>query len=110
MITAVVPDDGADLEILKALRAEKGIVQAYSFACLGSSATAEAKTKPGKLPEPTMVRMVEVLVPERDADDVFDFISQVARVIENGRGLVWQESAPFSTPYELPEGVPDERA
>ena len=108
LITAVFVDDGTDLALLKALRSDKGIIRASSTSCLGSSITAEARTKPGKLPEPLMVRKVEILVPEDRADELFDFVCEHARITEPGRGVVWQTSAPFCTPYELPPGLPEE--
>ena len=108
MITAAVADDGTAREILTRLRNEKGILRAYSSGCMASSVTMEAKTKPGKLPEPMMARIVEVLVPEDRASEVFDFLCEIARVDEGGRGAVWQGGSTFCTPFELPPGVPDE--
>ena len=108
LITAVVADDGTDLDLLRALRSQRDVIRASSTSCLGSSITAEARTKPGRLPEPVMVRKVEILVPEDRADDVFEFVCVHSRLTELGRGVVWQTSAPFCTPYELPEGLPEE--
>ena len=109
LISAVVAtDDGTDLAILKALREEKGIVQAFSSACLGSSITTEARTKPGRLPEPIMIRLIEILVPESRADEIFEFVCQAARLDEPGQGAVWQTGSGFCTPFELPGGVPEE--
>ena len=109
LITAVVVDDGTDLALLDALRSKKGVIRAHSASCLGSSITAEARTKPGKLPEPVMVRKVEILVPEDRADELFEFVCEHARLAELGRGVVWQTAAPFATLYELPAGLPEER-
>ncbi len=108
MIAAVVADDGTDLKILRGLREEQGIVQAFSQPCLGSSITAETKTRHGKLPEPDMVRLVEILVPESRAGDVFDYVCAVSGIDAGGRGLVWQSGSAFCTPFTLPDGVPDE--
>jgi hypothetical protein len=108
IICAVVADDGTDLNSLRGLREDHGIVQAFSQHCLGSSITADAVTRHGRLPEPDMVRLVEILVPESRADDVFDYVCVVAGIHEGGRGAVWQTRSAFCTPFALPEDVPDE--
>jgi hypothetical protein len=110
IITAIVNDDGSDLKILEALRSELGIVRANSSSCFSSSSLSEAKTKPGKLPEPILARIVEVIVPAKQADEVFDFVCRNTKMDHIGAAMVYQSTAPFCTPYELPEGVPDETA
>jgi hypothetical protein len=108
LICAAVLDDGTDLQILEALRAEKNVLRANSISCLSSSVAAESRTKPGKLPQPVMGRLVEILVPEADAEDIFAFVCRLAVSTDEDGGVVWQSAAPFCTPYELPAGVPDE--
>ena len=110
LISAALPDDGSDLRLLRALRAEKGVLRANSISCLGSSVTLEARTKPGKLPQPIMARLVEILVPESHADDIFEFVCRIAITGDWGGGVVWQSVAPFCTDYAMPEGVPDEES
>jgi hypothetical protein len=107
-ITAVLPDDGTDLTVLKALRRELGIVTARSMACRGLSILAAAETKPGKLPEPTHACTVEVLVPAPEADDVFEFVCQRANINRLHGGVVMLGSTAFCTPFQLPEGLPEE--
>jgi hypothetical protein len=107
-ITAVLPDDGTDLALMKALKQEKGIVSSRSMPCRGLSILASAATSPGKLPEPTHACAVEVLVPEADADDVFDFVCQSAHIDRLHGGMVMLGPRVFCTPFELPEGVPEE--
>lgn len=108
MITVVLADDGTDLALMRALRTEKGVIRANSTSCFGSSILAEAKTRPGKLPEPMIVRRVEILVAEADVDEIFEFACQHADMGHPDGGVVFQSAAPFCTPYVLPEGVPDE--
>ncbi len=110
LICAAVKDDGTDLEVLRALRSEKGVLRANSISCLSSSASSEARTKPGKLPQPTMGRLIEILVPDDQAEDVFDFVCGLVVTGELDGGVVWQSPAPFCTGYALPEGVPEEHA
>lgn len=110
LITCVMvnSDKRDDLDLLKALRAEQGVIRASTSPCLSSSLLAEAKTKRGKLPEPVLARHVEVLVAEAEADNVFEFVCQHARIDRLGGGAVMQMPAPFGTGYSLPEGVPEE--
>ena len=110
LISVALPDDGSDLRLLKALRTEKGVLRANSVACLGSSVNAETRTKPGKLPQPIMARLVEILVPESHADDVFEFVCRLAITGDRNGGVVWQSVAPFGSDYAMPEGIPDEES
>ncbi len=65
--------------------------------------------RPGKLPESELVRMVEVVVPESEARDLFAFIFDVAGIDRPGGGIMWMGRRVSATPYVLPSDVPDER-
>lgn len=108
LISVALPDDGTDVRLLTALRAENAVLRADSIACLSSSLNGEARTKPGKLPQPEMARLVQILVPERDAAELFEFVCRTAITEDADGGIAWQSSAPFCSDYALPEGVPDE--
>ena len=108
LISVALPDDGTDVRLLTELRSKKGVLRADSLSCLASSVNAEARTKPGKLPQPSMARLVHILVPEDDAPDLFEFVCQIAVTDDVNGGVVWQSAAPFCSDFVLPEGVPDE--
>ena len=55
-----------------------------------------------------MARMVRVVVPEAEADALFEFIYKTARVGRDGGGVVLQNALLTSTPFVLPEGVAEE--
>jgi len=108
LITVLVPDDGSDLELMLALRTDRGVGSVTSTACFESSVITQARPKHGKLPEPTLARMVDVLVSDEDADGVFDFVCGLPIIDRHGGGVVFQHSAPKATFLELPADVPDE--
>jgi len=107
-ITCIIDDDGSDMTLLAKLRKQKGVISANSSHCYGSSIHNEVRTKPGKLPQPVLARMIQIVVPESDANDVFDFVCKNAGIDTIGGGVVFQGPLSFGTHYSLPEGVPDE--
>jgi nitrogen regulatory protein PII len=110
LITCVLPDDGSDKVLMRKLRQEKQIINASSVACRGVAVLQSAQSKRNRLPEPHLVRMVEVAVAEEDADALFEYIYATAGIGHKGGGTLFMGPLITMTPFELPEGIPDEKA
>ncbi len=108
LITCLLPDDGSHKTLLEALRHEKKITRAEVVSCLAMGSVADAKVKPGTLPDAFLAKLVRVVVPEAEADALFEYIYEKARVGRDGGGLVLQNALVTSTPFALPEGVAEE--
>lgn len=83
-------------------------IRANCISCLALPVLTETKVRRGKLPEPLLARVIEVLVPEADAQAMFEFVCQHAGIDREQGGIVMQAPAPFCSTYVLPAGVPDE--
>ena len=93
---------------MRALRDEKQITTANSASCLGLGVLAEAETEYGDLPESTLVRKVDVLVPAPDADELYDYIYTTANIGRVGGGVIWLGPVSLASEFELPADVPVE--
>ena len=63
-----------------------GIIRAGSETSRSIGALADVKTKRGKLPEPDLVKLVNLICSEDQADEIFDFIFWFAQIDKPASG------------------------
>ncbi|MBF0357741.1 MAG: hypothetical protein HQL70_03980 [Magnetococcales bacterium] len=107
LITCVLPDNGIDSELLKLLKEKKDIITANSFKCRGVAGAADGKRGKKNL-EVKSVRVVEVVVPAKQAEDFFEYIYDKTDMGSEDSGFMYQCDLVGATPFILPEGIPDE--
>lgn len=109
LITCILPDKGQDMLLLKALRAEKGIISANTFQCRGFGLQLRRRYMGKRQVAGYSVRVVTVVVQEDRADDLFEYIYYQVNFDLPCPGLIYQGSLLAATPYMLPAGVLEEK-
>lgn len=94
--------------MIQALRQEKGILTSTSKPCRGIAVLRQSLTRPGRLPESELVRKVEVMVPDIEVDEMFEFIHELAGIGKPGVGVMWLGQKISSSLYSLPADIPEE--
>lgn len=109
IITCILPDEGQDMALLKALRKEKGVISANTFQCRGFGVRLRKKFKGKHQVAAYSVRVVTVVVAEDQADELFEFIYYRVNFDHPCPGLIYQGNLLAATPYALPAGVLEEQ-
>jgi hypothetical protein len=109
LITCVLPDDGTEKKLIRALRDEKQIFRANSTSCMGLAIQGDARTTFGELPEPALARKVDVVVPESNADELYKYIYEKANIGRPQGGVIWLGALTLTSPFVLPDDVPVEK-
>ena len=109
IITCILPDEGQDMALLKALRREKGVISANTCQCRGFGVRLRKRYKGKHQVAAYSVRVVTVVVPEDQADELFEFIYYRVNFDHPCPGLIYQGNLLAATPYTLPAGVLEEQ-
>jgi len=109
IITCILPDEGHDMALLKALRAEKGIISANTFQCRGFGLQLRRRYKGNRQVAGYSVRVVTVVVQADLADELFEYIYYQVNFDHPCPGLIYQGNLLAATPYTLPAGIQEEK-
>ena len=109
IITCILTDEGQDMELLKDLRTEKGILTANTFQCRGFGPRLRKKYRLRRQDAGYSVRVVTIVVQEEQADELFEYIYYKVNFDHPCPGLIYQADLLAATSYSLPAGVYDEK-
>ncbi len=106
LITCVLHSENVGKELLRTLYKERQITRANSVSCRGFASLFETEAK--ELPEPHFARLIEVIVAEAEADEVFDFIYHKAGLEKPGGGVVFMAPLLGANTFLLPQNIQEE--
>ena len=103
LITCILPR-GTALDVLQKLRDEKGVIEAAANSARGmGKLTPLAHRGVGGETEKDMLN---VLVPADRADELFEYLYDIARINRPHGGIIFMTRLGRSTPFILPELAP----
>ena len=104
LITCFLPK-GTGIDVIEKLKNEKGIVTANVNSARGIGKF----TRLGKgLGEQTEKDLVSVIVSSDQADEIFEYIYDIANINRPHGGIIFTSNLQYSTPYILPD-IPEEK-
>lgn len=108
LIYCILPDDGTERRLLHWLRDQPGLTRANSVYCRGLAMPPQATTRRAPLPEPSLMRLVTIVVAADQADALFDQIYAQAELHRPGGGTLLMTPLTFATPFMLPQDLANE--
>ena len=109
LISCLLNSENAERELLQALYDELQITRANSINCRGYASLFEARAKTGTLPQPHFSHLIEVVVSQSNADELFDFIFRKAGLDKPGAGIVFMAPLYGASHFSLPDEVLKEK-
>jgi len=107
LITCIINSEAisktSEKELLQTLYDEKKIVRANSIHCRGYAPLHETKLKNSTLPQSHFSRLIEIIVPSEEADQVFEFIFHKLNIDRPGVGVMHIKSLNYSSGFSMPE-------
>ncbi|UHD18040.1 hypothetical protein [Thiocapsa bogorovii] len=108
LISCILPDDGTERRLLGWLRDQQGILRANSVYCRGHSVLKQIPARRGRLPEPSLIRLVTIVVAADEADALFERVYEEAAIHRPEGGLMMMTPLTFATPFALPASIANE--
>ena len=105
LITCVLTDEAGARLLVETLYGERQITRIEVVPCLASGNLTRDRKRAGTSPDATMAQLIKIVVPVAEADAVFEYIYEKARIGRPGGGVIFQYDLANSTPYVLPDGA-----
>ena len=104
-ITAILPK-GKGLSVLKQLKEQKSLVSANLNYARGVGRMTPLKYR--GVGEQTEKEMVSVIVPVDRADEIFEFIYDIAKINNPHAGILYMNALSMANEFLLPDDIPEE--